>query len=705
MTLEDVLKSDAVDVSHIGDIEAKRNVLGRAENSYVKGDVEASGVLEGAKNSYVDGNVEAGESVLTGAKNSHVEGNVEAEGDVLENAKNSYVKRDVEAGEDILWHAKNSHIAGNVKAKGKVLLGAENSYVKGDVEAGEDILWHAKNSHILSDTLRADSIGLKAKGGMVAAKEIDDVLKQGIGTGLTILTQSDIEGAVKYNGNWNELSGYISEQLKRENFGDLESLALFKIEKDKISNLEDFKEELALLSEDYALVKDAIKDTDLEEILDCNNLYSMSNKMKMEVLSDISTVLKKHNEINFDISYIFKVFDKYSPDVIDYLIRRNPEFIIDSICKLDAPDMIYNYLRETNFGTLGNKKIKSLIELVQSADLAKRNNISVSFDGIDKNKPAEAAKQFKEKLLTSVNSKYGLDITYDTLERFGGYLSSLEQGSSQYNTLIKGVLNGSIESKIDFKTEVQAGQTHDTGEIKKEFERLYDLYKTLTGTEIDYNRTESTLIDFKTKSRKLLDSLRDWARDNPDKDNETLNELKPNLERLSALRDVNSGREYTIGFSPEDYEGQLEALAKVQSCLSPGASNFKYTKNYLTNTNGNVFFATIRNGGDRLAGRATIAIGYDSPDRTGQKYVARVSRIYPESTGITKDVFDSALQEYAKHINAKVLDSGNMYISGIGQEVYDDYLTPGSNTDEVRITSKPMMDQEVAGDAIEVAAT
>ena len=759
MTLEDVLKSDAVDVSHIGDIEAKRNVLGRAENSYVKGDVEASGVLEGAKNShvegnveaewvlgyaenshvegnveardvlegaknsYVDGNVEAGESVLTGAKNSHVEGNVEAEGDVLENAKNSYVKRDVEAGEDILWHAKNSHIEGNVKAKGKVLLGAENSYVKGDVEAGEDILWHAKNSHIegnveaeedilwhaknshiLSDTLRADSIGLKAKGGMVAAKEIDDVLKQGIGTGLTILTQSDIEGAVKYNGNWNELSGYISEQLKRENFGDLESLALFKIEKDEISNLEDFKEELAPLSEDYAFVKDAIKDTDLEEILDCNNLYSMSNKMKMEVLSDISTVLKKHNEINFDISYIFKVFDKYSPDVIDYLIRRNPEFIIDSICKLDAPDMIYNYLRETNFGTLGNKKIKSLIELVQSADLAKRNNISVSFDGIDKNKPAEAAKQFKEKLLTSVNSKYGLDITYDTLERFGSYLRNLEQKSSKYNTLIKGVLNGSIESKIDFKTEVQAGQTHDTSEIKKEFERLYDLYKTLTGTEIDYNRTESTLIDFKTKSRKLLDSLGDWEKYNPDKDNETLNELKPNLERLSALK-VSSSRKYTIGFSPEDYEGQLEALAKVQSCLSPGASNFKYTKNYLTNTNGNVFFATIRNGGDRLAGRATIAIGYDSPDRTGQKYVARVSRIYPESTGITKDVFDSALQEYAKHINAKVLDSGNMYISGIGQEVYDDYLTPGSNTDEVRITSKPMMDQEVAGDAIEVAAT
>src|SRR3989344_3297023 len=349
MTLEDVLKSDAVDVSHIGDIEAKSNVLGRAENSYVKGDVEASGVLggaensyvkgdveardvlEGAKNSYVDGNVEAGESVLTGAKNSHVEGNVEAEGDVLENAKNSYVKRDVEAGEDILWHAKNSHIEGNV-------------------EAEEDILWHAKNSHILSDTLRADSIGLKAKGGMVAAKEIDDVLKQGIGTGLTILTQSDIEGAVKYNGNWNELSGYISEQLKRENFGDLESLALFKIEKDKISNLEDFKEELALLSEDYALVKDAIKDTDLEEILDCNNLYSMSNKMKMEVLSDISTVLKKHNEkISFRSAHIFKVFDKYSPDVIDYLIRRNPEFIIDRICELDAPDMIHNYLRETNF--------------------------------------------------------------------------------------------------------------------------------------------------------------------------------------------------------------------------------------------------------------------------------------------------------------------------------------------------------------------
>src|SRR3989344_5777707 len=291
MTLEDVLKSDAVDVSHIGDVEAKgvlegaKNsyvdgnveaewVLGYAENSYVKGDVEARDVLEGAKNSYVDGNVEAGESVLTGAKNSHVKG-------------------DVEAGEDILWHAKNSHIEGNV-------------------EAEEDILWHAKNSHILSDTLRADSIGLKAKGGMVAAKEIDDVLKQGIGTGLTILTQSDIEGAVKYNGNWNELSGYISEQLKRENFGDLESLALFKIEKDKISNLEDFKEELALLSEDYALVKDAIKDTDLEEILDCNNLYSMSNKMKMEVLSDISTVLKKHNEkISFRSAHIFKVFDKY----------------------------------------------------------------------------------------------------------------------------------------------------------------------------------------------------------------------------------------------------------------------------------------------------------------------------------------------------------------------------------------------------------
>src|SRR3989338_5510076 len=289
---------------------------------------------------------------------------------------------------------------------------------------------------------------------MVAAKEIDDVLKQGIGTGLTILTQSDIEGAVKYNGNWNELSGYISEQLKRENFGDLESLALFKIEKDKISNLEDFKEELALLSEDYALVKDAIKDTDLEEILDCNNLYSMSNKMKMEVLSDISTVLKKHNEINFDISYIFKVFDKYSLDVIAYLIRRNPEFIIDSICQLDvAFNTTYKFLRETNFGTLGNKKIKSLIELVQSADLAKRCNISVSFYDLDKENPTEATKQFKEKLLASVNSKYGLDITYDTFVKFGSYIRSLEQRSSQYDTLIKGVLYNSIESKIDFKTE------------------------------------------------------------------------------------------------------------------------------------------------------------------------------------------------------------------------------------------------------------
>jgi len=77
MTLEDVLKSDAVDVSHIGDIEAKRNVLGRAENSYVKGDVEASGVLEGAKNSHVEGNVEA-EWVLGYAENSYVDGNVEA---------------------------------------------------------------------------------------------------------------------------------------------------------------------------------------------------------------------------------------------------------------------------------------------------------------------------------------------------------------------------------------------------------------------------------------------------------------------------------------------------------------------------------------------------------------------------------------------------------------------------------------------------
>src|SRR3989344_3460266 len=285
MTLEDVLKSDAVDASYVGDIEAEW-------------------------------------IVLWGAKNSHVEGNVKTKG-VLGHAENSYVEGNVKAGGDVLWGAKNSHVEGNVKAR-------------------EDVLGHAKNSHILSDKLSAlFTIGLETKGGMVAAKEIDTTY---IGTGLTILTQSDIEGAVKYNGNWTELSGYVSEQLKRENFGDLESLALFKIEKDEISNLEDFKEELAPLSEDYAFVKDAIKDTDLEQILDCNNLYSMSNKMKMEVLSDISTVLKKHNEINFDISSIFKVFDKYSPDVIDYLIRRNPEFIIDSIRKLDAPDMIYNYL-------------------------------------------------------------------------------------------------------------------------------------------------------------------------------------------------------------------------------------------------------------------------------------------------------------------------------------------------------------------------
>ena len=67
MTLEDVLKENAVDVSHIGDIEAKEHVLEGAKNSYVKGDVYAWVVLENAKNSYVEGNVKA-DNVLWGTE-------------------------------------------------------------------------------------------------------------------------------------------------------------------------------------------------------------------------------------------------------------------------------------------------------------------------------------------------------------------------------------------------------------------------------------------------------------------------------------------------------------------------------------------------------------------------------------------------------------------------------------------------------------
>ncbi|MDD5182085.1 MAG: hypothetical protein PHC66_02850 [Candidatus Nanoarchaeia archaeon] len=355
-----------------GNIKSGPTVLWKAEGSHVKGNVNSGNcVLTDANDSYIEGDVNSGIDVLLNAKKSHIRGNVTSQGTLLNESDDSYVEGDVNNKRDVLHKAKKSHIKGNVKSNGDILQYACNSFIQGNVESNKFILYDSKNSYIdgnvksetsllnsckncyvVGEEITAPNLGWDSKGGLVAAKKID--CSEVTGGRLTVLTQSNIKDAVKFNGDWKELSDYLSGELKKENFGELDALRLFKIEK-KETNLEGFKSELSKLNKKYASVKSAFEEyEDLKDVLGLDDIWWGSNVSKKNYLTNMEAEIKT------------KLKDKFSiTDKTIELIKNTPQRK-DLITELEKESDDHHFEgRVGNFNTFYQVTGKSIDDFIQ----------------------------------------------------------------------------------------------------------------------------------------------------------------------------------------------------------------------------------------------------------------------------------------------------------------------------------------------------
>lgn len=262
-----------------GDVEAVFQVLQNAKNSAIKGDVDTTvSVLEDAENSVVEGDVEARRNVLEGAEDSRVEGDVKRASKVLPSAENSVVKGSVEAG-SVLTNAQDSVVEDNVEARVGVLNGAESSVVEGEVNAEtallnsvesvikgdvdvDRLLYNSENSYVMAKQVSAQRAGIDSLGGLIAAEELD---ADQTGENLSVLTGEGSQG-MTFGGNWDDLHQYLSEEQRKEGFGELRGLEIFTTppatsssDQADIEDLDDFKSSLTRVNQMHDLVEDNLE--------------------------------------------------------------------------------------------------------------------------------------------------------------------------------------------------------------------------------------------------------------------------------------------------------------------------------------------------------------------------------------------------------------------------------------------------------------
>jgi len=385
-------------------------------------------------------------------------------------------------------------------------------------------------------------------------------------------------------------------------------------------------------------------------------------------------------------------FGKYFESLMDYFERRTPLYTIETLQRsIDTvlchheegktfKKNLTDFIESSNFGDkLGNKKIKPLIDLVNYSVKFLKLDLNIDFTKLDKTCPSKAAEQLGSQLKDTFCEKYGFKLgKTDDLPYIADYIPYLKCNDS-LSDLIRFAFSETYVAPIPFVVQVNPEKlgVDFFAKVHSDLQELIPFYKEVIGKDISFEKKED-INYYANIATELLDNVKKWKGNNAGKLEENadaLSELK-NLERLANLKD-RSNKIYKIVFSPKDYKAQLISLVKAQSCLSPNDpdrdSNFnRYSKRYLTETDNHVFFATITDLEDRIVGRATVAQGYDPAD-SNKKYYARISRVYGESTGITAEIFDKALAQFAKSNGDSILPKGQeMTVPGIGSDAYDD---------------------------------
>ncbi len=195
----------------------------------------------------------------------------------------------------------------------------------------------------------------------------------------------------------------------------------------------------------------------------------------------------------------------------------------------------------------------------------------------------------------------------------------------------------------------------------KSMEEEIKLYAKMIGEEISFDRSED-LQSLRSSARRLISA----ASKKRGLDKKVLGEAKPNLNRILSSTD-GAGGEYLLSIDASDMESQLAALQDISSCLSPGATNFEYTKILLENPN--TLFPLIKEAGSgKIVGILSIAKGIHGD----KKVISRWSQIH-STVPLDEKSVDESLKKYAAENGIEFLLEGEMIVDGIGEMVMDDY--------------------------------
>jgi len=351
---------------------------------------------------------------------------------------------------------------------------------------------------------------------------------------------------------------------------------------------------------------------------------------------------------------LFRAFgDKYKV-VLDYVKRKREN--LRRIGAFKHQDKMSEDLKKIQLIDFGTRQGERLVKLAISLDLISELNeaLQLGISDVEIVPDLKTSYDNVQNTLKGISQQLGIT-NLEEVYKFLPWIITKDE------TALK-VLRGEEVAKIGEarSCNLQASAKFDPEGMKKEI----DSYAQAIGIELP----EVSLEDLNLESLKQM-AIYIVAELSKKKDvsEEVLREVKPNLDRI--ITSVGKGGSYTFSINPQDMKSQLEALQNVGSCLSPGGSMFRYTKEYLKNPN--TSWATIK-GTQGVVGRVTMFRG---TDENGNPAIARVSKVYAQ-VPINESEVDRALRNYALETGVGFIERGKLTVPGL-EEFYDDFIGTG----------------------------
>ena len=372
------------------------------------------------------------------------------------------------------------------------------------------------------------------------------------------------------------------------------------------------------------------------------------------------TAIRDRDKTTADILLLalprFRVFgDKYKI-ALDYIRRKREREDLRRIGAITHEDYVSEALKAIQLTDSGVRQGERLVKLAVSLDTISESNEALQLGISDAGIVPDLKTSYEnvQNTLKGILQQLGIaDI--DEAYKFLPWIKTKDE------TALK-ILRGEEVAKVGEARSynLQASSKLDLGGMKKDIKS----YAKAIGLDLPEVPVED--LNLELLKQIATDVIAELSK-RKDISKEVLGEVKPNLDRIIAS--MSKGGNYTFSINPQDIKAQLEALQNVGSCLSPGGSRFRYTKEYLKNPN--TSWATIK-GTQGVVGRVTMFRG---TDESGNPAFARVSKVYAQ-VPIDENEVDKALRNYADETNTTFVEKGKINVPGL-QDFYDDFIGTG----------------------------